>query len=93
LLAIFIPFFKGMATEHPSSPKYRVIISLVIAALCPFEANLRIENKHQLKPGMYMHPCNSAAKALPLLSTIDFLTLPVVEHLIIWPSATSTPKF
>jgi hypothetical protein len=38
-----------------------------------------------------MHPCNSAAKALPLSSTIDFLTLPVVEHLILGPSATSTP--
>jgi hypothetical protein len=82
-----------MVTGQVCGPKYNVMLSLVIVALWPLNAKHVMEKRRLLSPGTYMHPCNSATSGSPRSSNIEIFTFPVVEHQIIWPSATSTPKF
>ena len=93
LLAILIPFCRGMVTGQVCGPKNKVTLSLVIVARWPLEANFVMENRRLLRPGTCMQPCNSVTKGCPWSSTLEIFTFPVVEHQIMWPLATSTPKF
>ena len=59
----------------------------------PWHANLVMEKRRRLRPGTYITSCSTAFSVLPLSSVMLRRIFPVIEHLMTWSLATSTPKF
>ena len=92
-MANTLPFAICIVTGTVLFPKYSFKAFRSKVAMFPSLTKFVMENSRWVSPGTYMTLLSTACTLSPSSFNISTLIFPVIVHFIIWPSATSTPKF